>query len=250
MKIFDFEIIEGSPALFWNELKAVIVSDLHLGLEGTMAEEGAYFPKFQLDSIKEDFDEILSEKEAEKLIIAGDLKHQFKKTSGSEKKEIKEFLDFLKGYLEEIIVLRGNHDNFVGFALSEIDNVVLKEYLEFENVFLAHGHQEEIVSKFSDPDIIIIGHEHPALVLPDEVGFKEKFRSFLYGNTKDERNIIVLPSFSKISSGNRINNVGNSELLSPYLRDNVEVRELKPVVVHESSNPLEFPKLGKLNEVF
>jgi len=48
MNILDkIEIIEPYPALYIQELDAIVVSDLHLGYEGIMAEQGILVPKIR-----------------------------------------------------------------------------------------------------------------------------------------------------------------------------------------------------------
>src|SRR6056297_1379062 len=107
MKLFDkFEIIEPYPALWLEESKTVVIADLHLGLETLLASKGVYFPKFQLEEMKEDLQEIFNEYPAEQLIINGDTKHDFAKSSYKEKQEVKKLLNFLTLQVDKIKLIK------------------------------------------------------------------------------------------------------------------------------------------------
>jgi len=54
MKIFSFETVGSLPALYHPDLDLLVISDIHLGLEGTMSADGNYVPKFQLEQLLED----------------------------------------------------------------------------------------------------------------------------------------------------------------------------------------------------
>ena len=67
---------------------------------------------------------------------------------------------------------------------------------------------------------IIIGHEHPAVVITDGVK-REKYKCFLRGTYK-KKELIVLPSFNFVSMGT---DVLHGKLLSPLLT-NIEKFEV------------------------
>jgi putative SbcD/Mre11-related phosphoesterase len=197
MQILDFQTVDSKPALYHPELDLVVISDIHLGLEGSMTSKGSYVPRFQLDDIKEELKEIREEKDAGRILVNGDLKNQFS-TSYTEKQEIDEFLEFLKEEFEEVILIEGNHDTFLDNT-AEKHGLELRESFREDGVLFVHGH-EEIEGDF---ETLVIGHEHPALVLTDDVGVKEKIDCLLYGEI-EEGNIVVMPAYSKISNGSGV----------------------------------------------
>jgi len=93
---------------------------------------------------------------------------------------------------------------------------------------------------------MVIGHEHPALGLKDDIGVKEKIPCFLYGQLKDKTNIIVLPAFAKVSNGNDINNTLQSKLLAPALRTKTDLGKLKALGVSREGGLFKFPEIRKL----
>lgn len=241
MEILGFETVDALPALYHPEMDLLVISDLHLGLEGSVSHQGNYVPQFQLQEIKEDVKKARKVSGASRILVNGDLKHEFKYTRFSEKKEIGEFFEMLETEFDEVIVVEGNHDTFLEEVLEDVEYG--ENHLE-DGVLFLHGHRA--LKPDVEFDTFVIGHEHPALELKDDVGFTEKIDCFLYGEMKSGRKIVVLPAFSKISGGSAVNNVPQSKLLSPVLRNEVELSSLKAVGVDREAGILEFPELGKL----
>lgn len=245
MRIFGFQNVDSLPLLYHPELDLIVISDLHLGLEGSVTSSGGYVPQFQLEELKQDIEDAEQETGASRILVNGDLKHEFSTTRYSEQKEIEEFLEFLDRHFEEVIVVQGNHDTFLEELVEEVGE--FKQHHLEEGILFVHGHQslEELELK-DDYDTLVIGHEHPALVLKDEIGVKEKVDCFLYGETKNGKNIIVMPAFSKISGGSKVNQVPQHKLLSPILREEVNVGKLEAVAVSREAGLFEFPAIGKI----
>lgn len=242
MEILGFETIDSKPALYHPELDLIVLSDVHLGLEGSMTSKGSYIPRFQLDELLDELEEMKAETGADRILVNGDLKNQYS-TSYTEKKEVEEFLEFLKKNFNEVILVEGNHDTI-------LDNTAEKKNLELRENYLEKGilfvHGDKGLGEFkTEFNTVVIGHEHPALALNDEVGVKEKVACFLYGKLKNDKQIIVLPAYSKISNGSEVNNMPRSELLSPILREN-GIGNLKAVAVSREAGLFEFPELSKI----
>lgn len=246
MKIFSFETVDSLPVLYNPDLDLLVVSDIHLGLEGTMTADGNYVPKFQLEELLDDLQEARKLTEASRILVNGDLKNEFSTSRFTERNEIKDLLDFLKQNFDETIIVKGNHDTFVDSTANEYDLDLKKYHLE-EGVLFTHGHisVDELDLK-NNYETIVIGHEHPSLGLEDNIGIKEKIPCFLYGDLKDGHNIIVLPAFAKVSRGNDINYTPQSKLLAPVLRNGVEFGELKALGVSREGGLFEFPEIRKL----
>ena len=250
MKIFEeFEIIGNYSALYNKEMNAVIISDLHLGLESLMARAGMLMPKFQLREIKQEIEEIIERKEPEKLVICGDIKHEFSKTSKGEKQEIQEFIEYLSDQVKKILLVKGNHDNYLIYATKKYENVELKEQFTLKNTTFIHGHQKQMNLETQKAEYIIIGHEHPALSLTDKIGIKEKVSCFLYGETTEqEKKIIVMPAFSKLAEGSQVNLIKEKDLLSPILRNKTNLNNLKAIAVDREAGKYKFPEIGEIQD--
>ena len=178
---------------------SIVIADLHIGYEESMAKEGIYLPKVfkqMLDSIVA----LLREERPKRLIINGDLKHSFIPLR-REKFELKAFFEHTLPFVEEVIVVRGNHD--VGISWVRELGVEIVDEIDIKGWKIVHGH------KLVEGEKFIIGHEHPAIRLRDEVGALIKVPIFLVGET-----LIVLPAFSPWAYGNDV----LREIVSPFLK--------------------------------
>ena len=244
MQILDFETVDSLPALFDPENDLLVISDLHLGLEKTMTSKGNYVPSSQLDDIKDDIREAQKETEASRILVNGDLKNQYR-TSYSETEEIEEFLNFLKAEFDEVIVIEGNHDTFIESTMEKADIELEDHYLEDGKLYI-HGHEELGQYELQDFETVIIGHEHPAIALEDEIGVREKIPALLYGPMEKDRRIIVMPAFSRIANGTAVNEIPKRELLSPVLKKNADKEQLKAIGISREAGLFEFPELHHL----
>ncbi len=250
MKIFNrFEIINNYPSLYDPETDSVIIADLHLGLESLMAQTGFLMPKFQLKEVKKEIEKIINKKEPEKLVICGDIKHEFSKTTKGEREEIQEFIEYLSDLVEKILLVKGNHDNYLIYATEKYNNVELEDQFTMKNTTFTHGHQEQQKIDTHESKYLIIGHEHPALSLTDKVGIKEKIPCFLYGETNEEnQKIIVIPAFSKLAEGSQVNLIREKDLLSPVLKNRTNLKSLKAIAVDREAGKYKFPEIEKIKE--
>ncbi|MEM5867776.1 MAG: hypothetical protein QXG39_07645, partial [Candidatus Aenigmatarchaeota archaeon] len=88
-------------------------------------------------------------------------------------------------------------------------------------------------------------HEQPAIMLKEGYD-RVKIPCFLHGKMKNGKKIICMPAFSPLASGVAVNVIEKNELLSPVLREDVDVDELIPIAIDKEVGVLEFPKIGKI----
>src|SRR5256884_6090840 len=106
-------------ALLLRQERVLVISDLHLGFEGALAEQGVSIPRFQRRVILERLGKMLDRNKAEQVVIAGDFKHEFSKNLVDEWVEVKQVLRFLKDRVKPVLV-RGNHDNYLATILGDL----------------------------------------------------------------------------------------------------------------------------------
>ncbi len=216
----NIEIVDKYPALYLKDIDTLVVSDMHLGLEGIAAEQGIYIPKIQFEKELNALKNIMQKVSAENIVICGDIKHEFSETSYHEFREVSDIFTFLKEKFKRVILIKGNHDNFIIYVTRR-HGVELYEDLLIDRYYFLHGHKipEDFHKKIEEAEYIIMGHEHPAIALFDDVGIKEKVKVFLYGYCEAlKKKIIVLPAFSVLAQGSEINVIPKEELLSPILK--------------------------------
>ncbi|MCS7099815.1 MAG: hypothetical protein NZ925_05695, partial [Sulfolobales archaeon] len=154
-----------------------------------------------------------------------------------------------KKYVRDVVVVRGNHDNFLPtmrrwFEFEIVDSYLLPPFL------VVHGHKplkEELLSQ--SWKYLIMGHEHPSIALRDSIGFIGKFPCFLVGNIGNyEKKVVVLPAVGVYQTGSRVT-LRRETYLSPIIRDRVEIETLKPVIAAPDVGVLEFPTLRELQDL-
>ncbi len=186
--------------------KTCIISDLHLGFENVVGSYGLTFPRVQIIEVIESLNKIIEKYRIKKLIIAGDLKHEFGGNLPLEWDDVELFLKKFSDILE-IDFIRGNHDNFLSLILAKY-GFDLKDSIKIKDWMVIHGHKQ------CDYEKIIMGHEHPAI--------KVRVNNAIYTypcflHVKDgNRKIIVLPAFSPLMSG--VDVLSLDSFLSPILK--------------------------------
>ena len=88
---------------------------------------------------------------------------------------------------------------------------------EINKILITHGDKIRGEKEAYDADLIVIGNEHPAVVLSDG-SKREKYKCFLVGKWK-KQDLVAMPSFLPTIEGT---NVKQGKLLSPYLHQNLD----------------------------
>lgn len=208
LNIYGTEIIRNSLKIE----DTLIISDLHFGYESSLNNEGLMIPQHQFDKLIDSLDRIQEKANAKKIILNGDIKHNFGSISKQEWKEVLDFIDYLSDIFIDIKVVKGNHDNFTQYILNKRE-LILEDYVLIDKFMITHGHK--IPDKIPENiETIIIGHEHPCIGVRNQERV-EKVKSFLKGSWENY-NLIVLPSFTTISSGS---DVLHEKTISPFIKN-------------------------------
>lgn len=183
--------ITSDRCLVLEEGPTVVLGDLHLGYERALEQEGMYLPRVNTDSIRDALNEILCRYEPSRVVLLGDVKHDFKRAGFEEKREVRKIIGLL-AEAAETVVIKGNHDNYIQNIISDL-GILAVDNIDIMGYRLEHGHVDSGVRP------VIIGHEHPSVRIPGSVGGGMKIQCFVHAK-KD--GVIVLPPFSPFSSGN------------------------------------------------
>ena len=220
-------------ALLLRDERALVISDLHLGFEGALAEQGVSIPRFQRRVILERLGQMFDRTKAEQVIIAGDFKHEFSKNLVDEWVEVKQVLRFIRDRAKPVLV-RGNHDNYLATILGDL-NLPLNARADVGGYTIVHGHEE-----VSTIHPIVMGHEHPAVKLKDELGATVSVPAFLV----TER-LVVLPAFSPLALGV---DVSSYPYLSPIL-NRTPIDDARVIGVDEKEGLLDFGPASRLKSI-
>ncbi|MDD9954064.1 MAG: metallophosphoesterase [Candidatus Woesearchaeota archaeon] len=205
-------------SIFLPQEQTLVISDTHLGYEQQLRAMGHNIEYGQEVRMLKLLKEIIKESGATKLVINGDVKHEFGRISGQEWRDIMHLLEELKKQVE-IVIVKGNHDTMT-HVLAEKSGVPFVDTHTVGAVHILHGHElpEEEAACY------IIGHVHPAITLHDGIR-KETYKCFLDGKYKKSQ-LLVLPSFSTITHGSDILSTDTiSPMITTYGNFDVFVQE-------------------------
>jgi len=187
--------------------EAVVVADLHLGMEAAAEAQGAFFPGRQKPVLIKRLRRILDRFRPRIVAIAGDFKHNFGRDRRREMDEVRDVFDFLDSRAQ-VVLTRGNHDNFLKNILPDEP---LPGAVELGGCMICHGHREPPgLARFKGWKIM--AHEHPALKLRDPVGAFVSAPAFVI-DTRERT--LVLPALGPLAAGADV--VGKA-FRSPVLR--------------------------------
>ena len=239
------EVIGDLPLLYLRQYRTILAADLHLGFEEEASEQGYYIPRVQYLRAIQLLSTALDLVDADRIVFAGDVKHCFSRLLRSEREEVSKLLSNLQQKGVEVVIVRGNHDNFLPIVARKYGVPILDEY-RLGSILIIHGHRkpENIDDKIK---VIIMGHEHPSIRIKDKLGFITRLPCFLKAPYKGKI-LIVLPAIGVYQTGTTVS-LSPSTYLSPLLREGVDLRKVKPYVLAEEVGVLEFPELGVLNEL-
>ncbi|MGQ9477923.1 MAG: metallophosphoesterase [Candidatus Bipolaricaulia bacterium] len=201
--------------------KALVIADLHLGYEEALRREGVLLPPGHLRKVQARLDRLLARLgpafEVERLIINGDLKHRFAPLSLKEEREAKDFLKGLSASFRELILIRGNHDTHIEPLGRSAGRLKLEAALKFEEerLLIIHGDREPSERELAGVELVLIGHEHPAVGLRSQTGRIELYKAFLLGEYRGRR-LLVQPSFTLLVCGSDLT---RERALSPLLAE-------------------------------
>jgi len=220
----------GSPALFFSSegMRVLVAADLHLGIEGELAEQGVSLPS-QIPSARRKLEELIRRKKPDKLIFLGDVKHNVPTSTWREWAELPSFFEALSE-LVEVEVVKGNHDGDIEGMVPQGVRVHDPEGIRMGKVGLLHGHTWPSPELW-DAEVLVCAHSHPAVEFRDSLGGRLVAPVWLKGRVdtsllppkrkkgvEGERELIVMPAFGELVGGYAVNGPSSEELLGPLFR--------------------------------
>ena len=199
--------VPGIPALRIMG-STVVVADLHVGLEGEMADRGVDVARAERQMLQE----LASLASLEqRLIILGDLRHRIGYTR---KSTLPEFMSTLLDYFETVDIVPGNHDSLISRAMPHRIRVHSMGGFAEEGMGFIHGHAWPSAAVMS-AGTLLMGHLHPAVAFRDSLGnlyiekcwlrapFRKRDPTGRYSSLPAE--VVVLPAFNPLLTGTPVN---------------------------------------------
>ena len=228
--------VTNDRCLILEKEHVLVIGDLHLGYEKALEDEGVYIPRMNTDSIRDSLNRIISKYEPETIVLLGDIKHDFKRAKYEGKVEVLSILDLILG-AAEVVVIRGNHDNYIQNIISD-SGLMAVDYADIGGYRLEHGHVDSGVRP------VIIGHEHPSVRIAGALSGGMKVQCFMYAR---KEGVIVIPPFSFLSSGNDLSGAYPESFMSDACRT-ADVAEAELYGISELGI-IPLGKLGYINEL-
>ena len=237
-----------------GKTKTLLIADPHLGWETALQEKGIHVPS-QTPKILDKLTEIILKYKPQQLVIIGDVKYTVISSELGEWHDIPDFFVKLLGYVDDIAIVRGNHDANLEPLLPEKIELLPATGAVIGGVGVFHGH------KWPSPALLqcktlVMGHLHPVVVFRDPAGFKitrqvwmrakcdsealakillQKHNVKIEGTAAETlhkhynvrlkaKEILIMPSFNDFLGGRPINEtrprkeIGTEALIGPVLR--------------------------------
>ncbi|HJW15784.1 MAG TPA: ligase-associated DNA damage response endonuclease PdeM [Flavisolibacter sp.] len=189
--------LSAQRSIFWEEQKALIVSDLHFGKTGHFRKSGIPVPQGVYKEDLQRLVNLLHYFKPQKLLVVGDFFHSHANME----------LDWFKKWREDfsslqIILVRGNHDILKRFWYQEAGIEVIENELELAPFIFTHERCED-----HDTLYTFCGHIHPGIYLQGLGKQALRLPCFYFG-----ANHCILPAFSKFTG---------TALIEPEPKENV-----------------------------
>ena len=153
-----------------QKTRTMIIADLHIGWEMALAEKGIHVPT-QTPKLLKKLMALITDYQPQKLLVLGDVKHTVATAQMSEWHDIPAFFNELKKQVQEIFVIRGNHDGNLEPLLPEAVKIQPATGITVGEIGFFHGHQ------WPSPTLLgcktlVMGHVHPMVAFRDPAGFR------------------------------------------------------------------------------
>lgn len=193
------------------EGRALLVADLHIGVEYELEKKGIRIPS-QWKDMAEEILSIKKESGADVLIINGDLKHSIPSEKW-EFRDLRYFFREISDAFDEIHFVKGNHDGGIQYQLPSWVYMHPGTGFVFSDAGIFHGHawpSEELMNS----EVLIMAHMHPALRFTDSIGNSQTEPCWIKGRYAGKE-LIVMPAMNRFYGGAPVN---DRKFLGPVLK--------------------------------
>jgi hypothetical protein len=208
--------VKGYPALLIIREKALVVGDLHIGLDLKFKESGIHFQN-ATGRLANKLMHIYKESGAKSLVLLGDIKDSITSPSFGEYRELKRFFETISGI--KTTVVKGNHDGGIESIFRNIGiEIDVEKELRIGGIAMTHGNswpsEDAMRARY-----LVVSHGHFALMKgykTEKVWFVSKIANGVkkrYERYNKKENLIVMPPFNELITGSALSTETKGHLL-------------------------------------
>lgn len=226
-------ILEEPALKATNKETALVIADIHLGIEWDLYRSGINLPS----RMKDRLDRILGYIQAvspDRIVLLGDIKHNVPQVSWQEKDEIPHFLETLAEHAH-VDLFPGNHDGGIEFLFSGQKDIKVHSArgAVLDEIGYFHGHTWPAPELLAASNVIT-AHNHPTVRFTDTFGYsmvepawirtrfkpenlKEHFENLDFENREEwaDPEVFIMPAFNELCGGVPFNESTQEDLLGP-----------------------------------
>lgn len=176
--------LSAQRSLFWEEEKALIVSDLHFGKTGHFRKAGIAVPQHVYKEDLQRLVSLLHYFKPQQLLVVGDFFHSSANVELDWFKRWRDDFSLLK-----IVLVRGNHDILKDAWYKDAAIDVVQPTLQLASFLFSHDRCDQAAGVYS-----FCGHIHPGVVLHGLGKQSLRFPCFYFTGKH-----CILPAFSKFT---------------------------------------------------
>jgi len=165
-------LVQPYPALLLRTRfeRILVIADLHIGWEISLAERGIHVPSQTPKILKRLFG-LIDLCKPTCLLLLGDVKHTIAKVGLEEWQDIPSFFEAVLKKVSDIKVILGNHDGNLEPLMPENVKLFPSTGIAIGDAGFFHG------NAWPAPELLacqslVMGHVHPTVVFKDPMGFR------------------------------------------------------------------------------
>ena len=187
-KLLDQDLLLlPQKAIYWQQEKALIVADVHMGKVGHFRKAGIAVPRDMEQDDLAVLSDLIDEHKPKKIIFLGDLFHSDLNTDWDW------FVLWRKHFPKlELILIRGNHDIIHDRYYNDLNVALYDELLVGPFLMLHHPQNDDALDKAAG--YVFCGHIHPGVSLSGKARQHITLPCFAFGGKQ-----AILPSFGKFT---------------------------------------------------
>lgn len=222
-------LLDAPVLVVKNEIKTLVIADLHIGIEHEFYKSGITIPSQTQKQLAKIIDYI-EKIEPDRLLLLGDVKHNIPLISYQERGDVPKFLEELAKSAPMDIV-PGNHDGKLDFLIPRGADITLHSSRGIlrDDIGYFHGHAWPY-AKILSAKHVVMAHNHPSVRFKDQLGYRKVVPAWIRVNFDENvirkhysikadknisRHLTIMPAFNELCGGIIFNEASYDDLVGP-----------------------------------